>query len=128
MSTNPIFSSFIKTAVLDLEAAKVLANNKHHAQSLFYLEQSFEKSIKALYAFYMKRFEELDGNGIEKKLKDFSHDNYEALIVLFRHFLEKYDIAYGSKSTAEMNLLNDGKDLLNRHKDPDLDEQKLIFK
>lgn len=80
MST--LYDSLLDTAKSDFEAAKVLAKEHLFAQSLFYLEQAFEKGIKYLFAYYKIHYEQKNDIEVQEELKNIRHDNRQPTFTL----------------------------------------------
>lgn len=87
LTSITLYDGLFDTAVLDLQAAELLAKNKLYAQSIFYLEQSYEKCIKSLYAYYEINVNQTDQSKVEEMLRRkhfFGHDTRKVGIQLFK--------------------------------------------
>lgn len=124
-----LYNALFDTAILDLQAAEVLSKNKLYAQSIFYLEQSYEKCIKSLYAYYEINVNQADQSKVEKMLRrkyHFGHDTRKVGVQLFK-LLSKIEAGRDERSekldTAYPHALAD---YLERFEKMSLPERKVV--
>ncbi len=68
--TIVLHDSFINAALADLQSDKVLVKEEGlFSQTLYNLEQSLEKDIKALFSYYAVTHEKLSGEEVYKLFK-----------------------------------------------------------
>lgn len=69
------YDALLQAARLDLETAKKLSKARLFSNSLYNIEQSLEKSSKSLYCYYEITRNKSADKVINKKLKEFGHNN-----------------------------------------------------
>ncbi len=79
---NSLSNEFTAAAFSDLRAARLLLESDQTAQAFFYVEQSFEKGLKSMFAYSLSMRGKSD-NEISRIMKSYRHNNRETCADLF---------------------------------------------
>lgn len=87
-----LYEKFLSAPISDLEAAKILLQSKKTAQSLFYLQQAFEKGLKAAYLACVYKYDKKSDADVYELIKAHRHNTRRTFADLFIRILD-IDIA-----------------------------------
>ncbi|MGH9984526.1 MAG: HEPN domain-containing protein [Nitrososphaeraceae archaeon] len=81
-------NALVDAAQSDYDVANILSKNGYYSHSIYHFQQSFEKSIKALYSHYRTKYEKIDEKSIYIEVESYGHDtkksSFDLLIMVSR--------------------------------------------
>lgn len=84
-----LYDSLLETAQMDYQAANFLTNHLLFAHSIFYFSQSFEKGLKATYAYYAVKRKNRPENEVEHEIKgNFGHKHRKQTVIILNLLLD----------------------------------------
>lgn len=124
-----LYDSLFDAAILDLQAAESLTKETLFAHAIFYLEQSYEKCVKSLYAYYEISHNKTDEVKVEEMLRRkrlFGHDTRKIGAQLFA-LLSKIEMEHNTQfKKKDESYPNTVADYLEKFENMYLPEGKVV--
>lgn len=96
---NQLLNEWLKTAKQDLESAKSLKGSEQFSNSIYHLQQSFEKILKCYNAHLLLVFESATETQVESKFISLSHFTKKSALELLLKICELEDKKWAEKGT-----------------------------
>lgn len=83
------YERIYEIAKMDHESAKILSKNRMFPQSIYFYEQCFEKSLKAVISHYMSCIQKKTDTQIEKELRPRGHNIIEKTMDMMKLMIDE---------------------------------------